>query len=262
MCHKKSCLTIAGLSLFFLLSCFPDSSLRAAGTPTPTPTPTATPTATPVTVGPNFTATITDTQTVDGYRLKYGATSGSYTTTVDLGPAKTKSFSNFPIGTIYMVATAYNAAGESAPTAEIKITVMSVPQAPGSLDISNNQGLAEISTRSQVAPGDNVMIGGFIAPSDQKVAVRALGPSLGQWLPDPLSKTTLELHDGTGATIETNDGWKNGPDAAELTALKLAPPNDKESALIADVKAGAYTAIVRGNGAETGVGLVEVYALP
>ena len=233
------------------------SELRAfSATPTPTPSPT------PATVSPHFTVAITDNQTVDGYKLKWGTSPGNYTTTLDLGNTKTHEFTDFPIGTVYMVATCYNAAGESPPTPEVQVIILAIPHAPGGIDVTNDQGMAQISTRSQVAPGDNVMIGGFIVRSDEKVAVRAIGPSLGQrGVPDPLTKTSVELHDSTGDIIKSNDGWLNGDDVQELKDLNLAPESDKESALIADLKAGPYTAIVRGAPAETGIGLVEVYAL-
>ena len=43
--------------------------------------------------------------------------------------------------------------------------------------------------------------------------------------------------------------------------MNLAPSNDLESAILATLTPGAYTAIVRGNGNATGIGLVEVYDL-
>jgi uncharacterized delta-60 repeat protein len=137
-----------------------------------------------------------------------------------------------------------------------------------------NAQLANISTRSLVQTGDNVMIGGFIVGNGTanvggiaKVIVRALGPSLGaSGIGNTLADPTLELHDGNGNTIATNDNWKassNGSSQqSEIEATTIPPPNDLESALVATLGPGNYTAIVRDKNNSTGVGLVEVYNLP
>jgi hypothetical protein len=133
-----------------------------------------------------------------------------------------------------------------------------------------NSKLANISSRGFVDTGDNVMIGGLIVGGSNgggaRVLVRALGPSLTNSgvtgaLPDP----TLELHDGNGGTLATNDNWKTRPDGssqqAEIEATTLPPPNQLESALVRSLPPGNYTAVVRGISNSTGVGLVEVYNL-
>ena len=48
----------------------------------------------------------------------------------------------------------------------------------------------------------------------------------------------------------------------EIEATGLQPTNDLESAVLATLAPGAYTAIVAGSGGVTGVALVEVYRLP
>lgn len=130
-------------------------------------------------------------------------------------------------------------------------------------DLSTTGGRAgNISTRGQVLGGDNVLIGGtIIGGTDPKtVVVRAIGPSLGAFgITNPLSDPTLELHDSDGAIVQSNDDWEQGPDAQAITDQGLAPSNAKESALLATLNPGAYTAIVQGVGGVTGVGLVEVY---
>ncbi len=132
-----------------------------------------------------------------------------------------------------------------------------------------NSQLANISTRGFVDSGDNVMIGGLIVGGGSgggtaKVIVRALGPSVP--VPGALGDPTLELHDVNGATIATNDNWKfddqtDESQEAAIRATTIPPPNDLESALIATLAPGNYTAIVRGKNNTTGVGLVEVYNL-
>jgi glucose/arabinose dehydrogenase len=120
-----------------------------------------------------------------------------------------------------------------------------------------------ISSRSPVASGDNVMIGGFIIAGNvtKKVIIRAIGPSLEQSdVPNPLADPVLELHGPTGALITSNDDWTDTQEA-EIEDTQLAPPNNFESAIIATLQPGAYTAIVRGKNDTTGVALVEVYDL-
>ena len=122
--------------------------------------------------------------------------------------------------------------------------------------------LANISTRSFVQSGDNVMIGGFIIRNPSgRVIIRALGPSLQPLgvpnaLPDPL----LELRDASGALLASNDSWRSDQEA-EIIATTVPPSQDLESAIVTTLPAGAYTAIIQDANSETGVGLVEVYDL-
>ncbi|MGE5212183.1 MAG: NF038122 family metalloprotease, partial [Nitrospirota bacterium] len=71
--------------------------------------------------------------------------------------------------------------------------------------------LGNISTRSFVQTGDNVMIGGFIVQGTgpKRVIIRAIGPELTQYgITNALANPTLELHNGAGAVIATNDDWQ------------------------------------------------------
>jgi hypothetical protein len=140
------------------------------------------------------------------------------------------------------------------------------------LSSETNSILGNISTRSFVQTGDNVMIGGFIVQGTQikRVILRAIGPELTQHgVPNVLVNPTLELHNGTGALIASNDNWVNtiiggiitSNQVAEIRASGYAPSDGRESAIIADLPAGNYTAIVRGVNNTTGVALVEVYDL-
>jgi predicted outer membrane repeat protein len=130
------------------------------------------------------------------------------------------------------------------------------------LDLAAGSKLANISTRGLVGTGDNVQIGGFIVlgPDSQRVVVRAIGPSLpvGGALSDP----ALELRDGNGALIRSNDNWRNTQET-EIIATGLPPSNDLDSAIVATLpgNGAAFTTIVRGMDNSTGVALVEVYAV-
>ncbi len=123
--------------------------------------------------------------------------------------------------------------------------------------------LANLSTRGFIQTGDNVMIGGFILQGGTgraKVVVRGIGPSLQTaGISNPISDPMLELHDGNGATIASNDDWRSSPDAAAIQAAGLQPSNDAESAIYKTDLRGAYTAVVRGKNSGVGVGVVEVY---
>lgn len=124
--------------------------------------------------------------------------------------------------------------------------------------------LANISTRGLVRSGDDVMIGGFISsPTSTRVAIRAIGPSLGALgVPNSLPNPYLELHDSNGAITATNDNWQDDPaQVQELIDLGLAPQNPLESAVIATIPIGGHTAIVRDVAGAHGVGLVEIYQL-
>jgi hypothetical protein len=128
------------------------------------------------------------------------------------------------------------------------------------LDRGLGPGVLNISTRGRVDVGNNVMIGGVIVAgqASQKVVVRAIGPSLPA--DGKLADPTLELHDGNGGLIFSNDNWRTTQEA-EIMATGLAPSNDLESAIVATLPPANYTAIVRGVNNTTGVALVEVYAV-
>jgi Matrixin/Putative Ig domain len=128
---------------------------------------------------------------------------------------------------------------------------------------SDNSGrIANISTRSKVGTGDNVMIGGFIVGGDQvtNILARAIGPSLAGSVTGVLLDPVLELHDGNGVQIASNDDWRSDQQT-EITATGVAPTDNRESAILVSLQPGPYTAIVRGKDETTGVGLVEIYNL-
>jgi len=115
-----------------------------------------------------------------------------------------------------------------------------------------------------VGTGDKVSIGGIIiTPGEAKrVLLRAIGPSLANFgITDPLLDPVLELHAGDGSLITSNDNWKDSPQMAEIEATMLQPTDDLESAIIATLDAGLYTAVVNGKDGGTCVGLVEAYDL-
>lgn len=129
-----------------------------------------------------------------------------------------------------------------------------------------NGRLANIASRGFVQAGNDVMIGGFILGPDNtsssKVVVRALGPSLtAVGVPNALQDPLLELHDGNGTLIKSNDNWQDSPEHQAISDAGLAPSNPKEAAVLAVEPPAGYTAVVKGVGGTTGNALVELYHL-
>lgn len=127
------------------------------------------------------------------------------------------------------------------------------------LEPASSLNLANVSTRGFVQTGDDVMIGGFIltgAPS--RVVLRGLGPSIpmNETLPDPF----IELRDGNGAILASNDNWMDASNYNDIP-VGLRPGNMYESAILRTLAPGAYTVILKGAHDETGIGLFEAYPL-
>lgn len=137
------------------------------------------------------------------------------------------------------------------------------------LEADADSKLANISTRGLVETGENVMIGGFILGGSDgfsRLIVRAIGPSLAPGITNALADPTLELRDGQGTLVGSNDNWKTNDQTqqsqeAEVRATTLPPSNDLESAIVVTLPAGPYTAIVAGKNGGVGVALVEAYTL-
>jgi hypothetical protein len=112
----------------------------------------------------------------------------------------------------------------------------------------------------RVQTGANVGIGGFIitGTAPKRVILRAIGPSLP--VSDALADPVMELHGPAGFMTIINDNWRDTQEA-EIIATGFPPTNNLESAIVATLNPGAYTAIVRGKNNTSGVALVEVYDL-
>ena len=66
---------------------------------------------------------------------------------------------------------------------------------------------------------------------------------------------------GVGTLIGLNGDWQTGGQKQEIIDSMVPPKDDRESAIVATLNPGAYTAIVRGKNNTTGVALVELYVL-
>jgi uncharacterized repeat protein (TIGR01451 family) len=132
------------------------------------------------------------------------------------------------------------------------------------LDQTVDSKLANISTRGFVDTGDNAMIGGTIITGSTPATVlfRAIGPSLtNAGVANALQDPTLELHDGNGTVLDSNDNWQDSANRQAIINTTIPPTDDRESAILESLPPGAYTAIVRGSGNSTGVAVVEAYQL-
>lgn len=125
--------------------------------------------------------------------------------------------------------------------------------------------LLNVSSRAHVLTDERVAIAGFIVGGTQpkSVIIRGLGPSL-NGIASALADPTLELHRG-GVTIARNDDWKRRADGssqqARVEVTGIPPRNDTESAIVATLNPGQYTAVFAGKNGTTGTGVVEVYDL-
>jgi len=208
------------------------------GSSTPTPAPTATAAATPT---PASTPVPTPTP---------AATSTPAST-----PAPTATP---PIATPTPAATP-TPTGTVSPSATPAITpAPSATPSPAPATQALN-----LSTRMRVLTGDSVGIAGFIinGTAPKRVLVRILGPSLSKFsVPNPLADSVLELHGPVSFTTITNDNWRQTQEA-EIQATGLPPTHNLESAIVATLTPGSYTAVASGANNTSGVGLVEVYDL-
>ena len=124
--------------------------------------------------------------------------------------------------------------------------------------------LSNVSTRGFVGTGDNVMIGGVILSGgngERMTLIRALGPTLAQSpfnIAGTLADPTLMLVDANGSVVASNDDWKSSQQS-EIQATGLAPPSDKEAAILTTLPPGSFTAIVAGKNAGTGIALVDLF---
>jgi plastocyanin len=127
--------------------------------------------------------------------------------------------------------------------------------------------LTNVSARARVGTGANILIAGFVVggSTSKTVLIRASGPALSPFgvagaLPDP----QIQIFSGASPSpIASNSGWNGNPAiaaaAASVGAFPWQDPSSHDSAVLVTLPPGAYTAQVQGQGADSGVALVEVY---
>lgn len=131
------------------------------------------------------------------------------------------------------------------------------------VSISVAEGLDNISTRGAIQGIANPMIAGFVVAegSDVTVLIRGLGPSLENFGLSGLTDPRLDLFDGDGNLLATDDNWQDS-DSADIDATGLAPSDPLEAAILINLPRGAYTALLSPvEGEDHGIALVELYKL-
>jgi outer membrane protein assembly factor BamB len=137
---------------------------------------------------------------------------------------------------------------------------------------STTPRLVNVSARTNVGTGTNILIAGFVigGTGNKTVLIRAIGPTLGVFgVPGVLADPKLELYaNGSTAPISTNDNWGAAANASlvsttftQVGAFAL-PLQSKDAALLVTLPPGSYTAQVSGVNNTTGAALVEVYEVP
>lgn len=236
-----------------------------AGQPGGLKTKSATPKTATIFAGQNVSFTWDENpgdQQINGY-VFFEHTASGYT---PIGETSLNTFTvaDVKAGTHRYVVTAYRSADESqsgySNEATIEVSAALPPLTPPGNLRRVVAGIANMSTRAQVGVGENVMIGGvIITGATTPVIVRAIGASLqtvgiNGALIDPM----LELHNADGEIVAQNDNWQDTA-ASAIAATGIAPKDYREAAIVASLKPGAYTAVLRGKHDTTGVALVEIY---
>ncbi len=150
--------------------------------------------------------------------------------------------------------------------------------APATVTVDVTSHLINLSSRSYVGTGAQVLIAGFVVGGTgaKQVLMRGDGPILTKYsVSGVLATPQLSLFDNTSAVIATNTGWSNpsvrgGSTVAATIAAATTnvfnqvyaftlPTGSADSALVAGLPSAAYTVEVSGVGSTTGVALAELY---
>jgi len=133
------------------------------------------------------------------------------------------------------------------------------------------QRLNNLSIMNSAGSGSKCLIVGFTidGTGTKRVLIRGVGPGLTPFgVQGVLADPKLELHgsvNGVDTILASNDSWQDDPNAASAFTSAGAfalPAGSKDTALVIELPAGAYTAMLSGADSATGTALVEVYELP
>jgi hypothetical protein len=132
-------------------------------------------------------------------------------------------------------------------------------------DATTMPRLINVSARTQVSTGSDVLIVGFVVSGTtvEKVLIRGIGPGLEKFgVTGVLANPQLTLFASNGSVVATNAAWRGDSNLAavftQVGAFAL-DATSADSALVANLQPGAYTAQVSGQEGSTGVALAEVY---
>ncbi|HET7379961.1 MAG TPA: hypothetical protein VFJ24_07970, partial [Gaiellales bacterium] len=145
------------------------------------------------------------------------------------------------------------------------LAVLSGTPPAGTIVNATNPRLGNISTRAKVLTGDDVVIAGFVVggSTGKTVAIQVAGPALFDseiTAPLPNPRITL-VRSSDQSVVATNDDWVSAANASQIQDSGFAPRMANETAIVATLAPGAYTAIVSGSDGGTGIGVVGVFEL-
>ncbi len=201
---------------------------------------------------------------------------GDYTYTWSFLPAGATRVESFRLATgpVYTIGAAqladagtYSVRVNSAATGTT-VTSNAAQLSVGAIGTSADTTLVNISTRGVVGRGNDVLIAGLVigGTTPKNVLIRAAGPALGDFgVAGALTNPVLRLVNSGGETVMANDDWQAGEnvDAIRAAAQRLGAFEFKsgsaDSALLATLPPGSYTAVVSGADEQTGIALVEAY---
>jgi hypothetical protein len=130
--------------------------------------------------------------------------------------------------------------------------------------------LINVSARTLVGTGDNVLIAGFAVagPTPKTLLIRGVGPALNSYgVRDALADPKLQLFRDS-VLLQENDNWSLASNATDVASAAVQvgafplPLGGKDSALLAQLPPGTYSAVVSGMNGTVGTALVEVYEVP
>ena len=135
--------------------------------------------------------------------------------------------------------------------------------------VASESRLFNTSIRGQAKGGSATMIAGFVVGGvgTKKVLIRGLGPSLtSRGVLDAIVDPRISLFRlGEVDPIAENDDWGSAANASEIvlrSQIVGASPldsNSADAALLVELSAGVYTAIIENSAGDAGTALVEVF---
>lgn len=140
---------------------------------------------------------------------------------------------------------------------------------PASTPVSPASRIVNLSSRALVSAGENALIVGVVVAdtTSKRFLLRGVGPALGAFgLNDFVREPRISIFRGP-SEIAANLAWETGPDASRLPGYAKSvgafalPAGSRDSALVGELGAGAYTVQVTTTATQPGVGLAELYEL-
>ncbi len=153
-------------------------------------------------------------------------------------------------------------------TVEVRNAAGTVISTPAVVALGTSR-LINLSVRAAAGTGADSLIMGFVVggAGSPSLLLRGIGPALGAFgVTGAVADPTLTVTTLAGAAVATNDDWGLFANPAQLSAAVgeagafPLPAGSRDAALVANLGAGAYTALVGGKDGAAGQALIEAYA--